>query len=284
MMTIQSSRGLCAAMAACVSSAACADELRVRFVERVGNADIVLPGNRIDFSFPSRRIRVQIGLFDDAQGLASPGGVVGWVRGSMDAVRFSCRRTPGRLALFQSPESGNGEPAGDPFAHLTEIDATLSGQIAWGCDGGAPLPMPTPVIRGRNTYISVYEVTVSPSLWCSFGEAHLDVRGSVRTAESWEVTGKPGEPTCPGTPGSVAYAPVGIEDRPFEARLTMIVGAPGWPGLPCPPDWNRDGALNSQDFFEFLGSFFGGVGDYSCDGVLDSNDFFQYLADFFAGC
>lgn len=284
MRNIRCDRWVWAGVLGLASACASADESRCRFVERVGNVDVVLPGNQIDFSLQPRRIRVQVGVFDDAHGEASPGGVVGWVGGSMDATRLTARRTPGRLPLFQNPGGGNGVPGTDPFVQLIEIDARLSGQVAWGCNGGTALPMPTPTIRGRNTYVSVYEVTVSPALWCVFGQAFLDVRGSLRTAESWQVSGTPVEPVCPSTPGSVLYEPLGVRDRQFEARLTLTVGAPGWPGPACPPDWNRDGLLNSQDFFEFLEDFFGGFADYSCDGVLDSNDFFQYLAAFFTGC
>lgn len=52
----------------------------------------------------------------------------------------------------------------------------------------------------------------------------------------------------------------------------------------CEPDWNMDGSLNSQDFFDFLGSLFTGMADYNNSGTTDSQDFFDFVSDFFAGC
>lgn len=55
----------------------------------------------------------------------------------------------------------------------------------------------------------------------------------------------------------------------------------------CPCNWNNDAEVTSQDFFDFLTSFFDGNADINADGITSSQDFFDFLACFFAppiGC
>jgi uncharacterized membrane protein len=58
------------------------------------------------------------------------------------------------------------------------------------------------------------------------------------------------------------------------------------PASACAADFNLDGRVNSQDFFDFLVEFLGGgdQGDFNADTLLDSQDFFDFLSVFFAGC
>src|SRR5688500_15733222 len=53
----------------------------------------------------------------------------------------------------------------------------------------------------------------------------------------------------------------------------------------CDADFNTDGVVNSQDFFDFLAAFFASrpTADFNRNGVVNSQDFFDFLAAFFAG-
>lgn len=82
---------------------------------------------------------------------------------------------------------------------------------------------------------------------------------------------KPGTPTSVDTPGT-------------------SIKVPGTPPPPvCPCDFNHNGSLGSQDFFDFVDAFFiaDPSADYNGDGIINSQDFFDYLNCFFnppAGC
>lgn len=57
-------------------------------------------------------------------------------------------------------------------------------------------------------------------------------------------------------------------------------------GDECLADFNTDGIVNSQDFFDFLTAFFAAApdADFNADGLINSQDFFDFLTAFFAGC
>ena len=66
--------------------------------------------------------------------------------------------------------------------------------------------------------------------------------------------------------------------------VVVEVGGGVWDG--CIGDFNMDGVVNTQDFFDFLAAFFAEdpSADANHDGVVNSQDFFDFLAVFFRGC
>jgi hypothetical protein len=233
-----------------VSAAAHAWEFRVRYVERIGNFDSPLAGDVIDASNGEpRRIRIQFGVFDNDQDRAPFGGFVGWNVGTImvsgPPENSAERRTPGRMAPFNFASSpfANGNPpvpaGGDvDFQMLTDIDATLGTQSPfWGCNpDGSPTPMPPALVRGLNSYVSVYEITIDPSPGGS--NYFITFGGNVIAAVEWRAVGNPQPPDCGNpvfpeddTPGTVVYAPFPAPPRSFESVLSVVVPAPAGPSV-----------------------------------------------------
>jgi hypothetical protein len=68
----------------------------------------------------------------------------------------------------------------------------------------------------------------------------------------------------------------------YRPELVVVFDPPA----ECEADFNSDGNVNSQDFFDFLAAFFAGdmAADFNQDLTVNSQDFFDFLAAFFAGC
>ncbi len=56
------------------------------------------------------------------------------------------------------------------------------------------------------------------------------------------------------------------------------------PSSACAGDWNQDGIVTSQDFFDFVAAFFNNNADFNNDGQTNSQDFFDFVAAFFQPC
>jgi hypothetical protein len=75
-----------------------------------------------------------------------------------------------------------------------------------------------------------------------------------------------------------------VPDTGFGTAPIVDIGAYERQHAPCPADFNHSGAVDSQDFFDFLAAFFAGNADFNGSGATDSQDFFDFLTAFFAGC
>jgi hypothetical protein len=53
---------------------------------------------------------------------------------------------------------------------------------------------------------------------------------------------------------------------------------------PCNADWNDDGVVNSQDYFDLLVDFFANDADFNGRDGTNSQDYFDFLAEFFIPC
>lgn len=189
------------------------------------------------------RIRKQFGVFDDAGGAAPAGGFIGLNVGTlMVPGGYNATRTPGRLAPFNfAPVNpGNGLPTTDPFTSLTSLDNTLGSQSpVWGIDtaNNLPLPQPGPTIRGRNTFVSIFEFSITA------GSANTDgfvmMNGNQILASGWGTVGVPNPPSDADgdgvldTNGAVTYAPQTIAPVPGGNgwKLHLLVPAPGTAAL-----------------------------------------------------
>lgn len=235
---------ICIALITATSTSAGAWEFRCRFVERVGTVDVPLPDDTIDASNGNvRNIRIQFGVFDDASGPAPAGGFIGWNPGSLlvsgPEGNSDERRNPGRISPFNSgggPSPKTVIPPGssaDPFTELHGINATIGLQSPiWVCppDQSVPPPPPAPV-RGRNTFVSVYAISINPNPGAV--DYTITASGALLAAIDWQIVGTPVPPDCgdpvdpaDDIPGSITYAPFTAPAREFSCTLNVNVPSP----------------------------------------------------------
>jgi hypothetical protein len=241
-------------VAAGAATSANALTFQCRWVERVNNVDTVIGGNGASLDVSNglaRRIRLQFSVVDDASGPAPAGGFVGWNVGTVAvsnaAGNSEDRRTPGRLGPFnfaaQPTANGNPPPAGGvgvgdapgtDFSGWTDIDCTLGTQgPPWTCNAaGEPNPQPPALVRGRNVFVSVWEMTTDPAAGAT--NYSITAGGNLIAATEWRTVGTPlppdcGDPADPSDdqPGAVTYAPFPTDPLAFTCVLNLVIPAPG---------------------------------------------------------
>ncbi len=76
--------------------------------------------------------------------------------------------------------------------------------------------------------------------------------------------------------------------HPILGEISTEIGAVADVRPVSSPDWNADGAITTQDIFDFLADWFAGTGenggaDYNTSGVTTVQDIFDFLSAWFAG-
>ncbi|MGE3109161.1 MAG: hypothetical protein AB7G11_14125 [Phycisphaerales bacterium] len=144
------------------------------------------------------------------------------------------------------------------------------------CDGTAPFSVEA---IGAGTLMYQWQIEVQPGVWFSLGN-------------------DPGPISCPPSVGFAYAAPInspsvliGVRGCPGPYRVRCLVtddcgndtSDPATLTI-CPADYNCNGVLDSQDFFDFLAAFFQDAADFNHDSATNSQDYFDFLGAFFSGC
>ncbi|MBC7771179.1 MAG: immunoglobulin domain-containing protein [Pyrinomonadaceae bacterium] len=110
------------------------------------------------------------------------------------------------------------------------------------------------------------------------------VNGATGTGSTIVITGASVRIEHVGTADAGLYDCVVSNVCGDSTSLAAALTVNGCPA--CRADFNSDGVVNSQDFFDFLAAFFAAApaADFNADGNVNSQDFFDFVTSFFTGC
>jgi hypothetical protein len=209
-----------------------------------------------------------------------------------------------------------GPPPAAPFndsngtISLSGVFTSVSFTAAWMLDEGDEFDFQIGAEPCLSLFASPTDAETCPSGTGAFtvsalGVGELQYRWEIQLVSGeWTALGNDPMPlSCPG--GGLGFAFV----QPVNAASVQIAvrscsGTQQWPVRCvitsdcdsvssaaamlriCPADFNCNGILDSQDFFDFLNAFFGFMdgSDYNQDGNINSQDLFDFLNAFVAGC
>lgn len=87
-----------------------------------------------------------------------------------------------------------------------------------------PGPIPTPIIRGLNSFVSVYSFSIQVNN--SGTHYSIAATGNLIAAENWLLVGTPNPPECPDA-STVTYAPFPTVPESFSCVLFVNTPHPG---------------------------------------------------------
>lgn len=225
-----------------------------------------------------------------------PAGTLLFINGeSGPAEIHAIDKASGAVLASLSTAFGNSHVVGGAY-HPTRGTFFLVQDRQVGSIDGSRIGEINPV---SGAVLNTFRTTdVDATFTVNFGDLDIGPNGNLYIVSSdetriLELTPSGALVTTHALPtGVTSLCGVGINGRECRTWVTSTAGVVSQLAgvllscAPCLADFNRDGVVNSQDFFDFLAAFFGGLSsaDFNGDMVTNSQDFFDFVAAFFTGC